>query len=125
MLVTFPLVLWNPRAFYGSALNIREMFRIDSLGLVAHLHNTGTATLSKWVGLAVVVPVSALVLSRAPRTAGGFALAAAATHFSLYIWSTHAFCNEYYNVVGALYFAVAAWGSYDGKAVVAEASGVA
>ncbi|MBX3226376.1 MAG: hypothetical protein KIT84_44505 [Labilithrix sp.] len=113
-LVTLPLALWDFHAFAKSVLDIREMFRVDSLGLVAFLHNHGIVTLSKWAGLVAIVPVMLLGSLRAPRTPGGFALMAGVTHFSLYIWSTHAFCNEYYNVFGALCCAVGAWGRYDG-----------
>lgn len=107
--VTVPFVLWGPGAFINSVLNIREVFRTDSLGLLAHLANTGTATLSKWTGLAAIVPVAALGSWKAPRTVSGFALLTAGMHFTLYIFSTHAFCNEYYNVVGSLCVALATW----------------
>lgn len=109
--VTLPFVLWGPAAFTNSVLNIREVFRTDSLGLVAHLANQNVVHLSKWIGLAAIVPVAALGVWRGPRTPAGFALAAAATHFTLYFFSTHAFCNEYYNVVGALCVGMAAWGA--------------
>lgn len=113
-LVTLPLALWSWHSFAKSVLDIREMFRVDSLGLIAFLHNHGVATLSKWAGLAAIVPVAVLGAWRAPRTPGGFALLAGATHMTLYIWSTHAFCNEYYNVFGAVMCAVAAWGPWKG-----------
>jgi hypothetical protein len=116
--ITLPFVLWGPKDFARSVLDIREVFRTDSLSLIAHLHNTGMATLSKWTGIAAIIPVIVLGWWRVPRTPGGFALLAGATHFTLYIFSTHAFCNEYYNVVGALCCAVAAWGSYDARALV-------
>jgi hypothetical protein len=118
LIVTLPFVLWAPASFAHSVLNIREVFRFDSLSLITHLHNARMATLSKWTGLAAIVPVLAIGWFRAPRTAGGFALFAAATHFTLYFFSTHAFCNEYFNVAGALFCAVAAWGSYDGTPLV-------
>ena len=108
--VTLPMVLWNWHAFARSVLDIREVFRTDSLGLIALLHNTGTVTLSKWAGLVAIVPVAAFGYLRAPRTPAGFALLAGVTHFTLYVWSTHSFCNEYYNVFGALCCAVGAWG---------------
>lgn len=121
--VTLPFVLWGPAAFINSVLNIREVFRTDSLGLLAHLANTGTATLSKWSGLAAIVPVALLGTWKAPRTVSGFALLTAAMHFTLYIFSTHAFCNEYYNVVGSLCVALATWTAEE--APKADASPVA
>jgi len=36
-------------------------------------------------------------------------LLTAAMHFTLYLFSTHSFCNEYYNVVGSLCVALATW----------------
>ena len=105
--VTLPFVLWNPKAFVHSVLDIREVYRLDSLSIVSHLANQGIVRLSKWIGLVAIVPVMALGLWRAPRTAAGFALLAAATHFTLYLFSTHAFCNEYYNVFGGLCVAAA------------------
>lgn len=105
--VTLPLVLWDPRAFAKSVLDIREVYRLDSFSLLAHLANLGIVRLWKWSGLVAIVPVIALGLWRAPRRPYGFALLAAATHFTLYFFSTHAFCNEYYNVLGALCLALA------------------
>ncbi len=100
--VTLPLALWDARAFVNSVLNIREVFRTDSLGVLALLANTGTVHLSKWTGIAVCAVVGGVGLRFAPRSPAGFALLAGLTHFSLYLFSTHAFCNEYYNVLGAL-----------------------
>lgn len=117
-LVTLPLVVANPHAFAKSVLDIREVFRTDSLGLIALFYNTHIVTLSKWCGLLAILPVAVIGYLRVPRTPGGFALLAGATHFTLYIWSTHAFCNEYYNVCGALACAVAAWGDWDAESLV-------
>jgi hypothetical protein len=107
--VTLPLVVVDVHAFVKSVLDIREMYRTDSLRLVALLHNVGIVSLSKWAGLLAIVPVVVLGWRRAPPTPAGFALFAAVTHFTLYLWSTHAFCNEYYNVIGALLCSVAVW----------------
>jgi hypothetical protein len=102
LLVTLPLALWDLRAFINSVLNIREVFRTDSLGVLALLANTGVIHLSKWTGIGVAAVVGSVGLRFAPRSPAGFALLAGLTHFSLYLFSTHAFCNEYYNVLGAL-----------------------
>jgi hypothetical protein len=109
MALTLPFVAWNPHAFVNSVIDIREVYRTDCLSLVAHLANTHVAELSRWSGLLAIIPVVALGLWRAPRTPFGFAALIAATHCTLYIWSTHAFCNEYYNVLGALCLALALW----------------
>jgi hypothetical protein len=107
--LTLPFFLWSPAAFANSVLDIREVYRLDCLSILAHLANTGGAQLSKWSGLLAILPVIAIGLWRAPRTATGFAALVAAIHFTVYIFSTHALCNEYYNVVGALCLAVAVW----------------
>jgi hypothetical protein len=107
--LTLPFFLWSPAAFANSVLDIREVYRLDCLSILAYLANTGGAQLSKWSGLLAILPVIALGLWRAPRTATGFAALVAAIHFTVYIFSTHAFCNEYYNVIGALCLAVAVW----------------
>jgi hypothetical protein len=120
MAITLPFFLWSPSAFSRSVLDIREVYRTDCLSLVSYLANTNVVKLSKWSGLIAIVPVIALGLWRAPRTATGFAALVAATHFTVYVFSTHAFCNEYYNVVGALCLAVAVW-----KPETAVAKGVA
>jgi hypothetical protein len=65
--------------------------------------------------------VGALCVWRAPRTPAGFALAAGLTHFSLYLFSTHAFCNEYYNVFGSLCIALALAGPAAAAPGAAEA----
>jgi len=107
MAITLPFVLWDVHAFRNSALNLREVFRTDSLGIPAHLSQHGVM-LSKWTGLFTIVPATALALWRAPRTLAGFAGANAFIHFTLYIFSTHCFCNEYFTVTGMLFFAVGA-----------------
>ncbi len=102
-------------AFARIVLDIREVFRTDSLGVLAWLHNALGISLSKWTGLAAIVPIIVIGSLLAPRTPSGFALLAGATHLTLYLFSTHAFCNErsamneYDNVLGALLCGVAAW----------------
>jgi hypothetical protein len=107
--VTLPFFLWSPSAFANSVLNIREVYRLDCLSLLAYFANTGVVTLSKWSGIVAIIPVVLIGVWRAPRTPAGFATLVAATHFTVYIFSTHAFCNEYYNVVGSLCVAIAVW----------------
>lgn len=109
LLITAPFFFWGPGAFINSVLNIREVYRLDSLGLLAHLANQNIARISKWSGLVAIIPVAAVGLWKAPRSVSGFALLTAATHFTLYLFSTHAFCNEYYNVIGSLCVALATW----------------
>jgi hypothetical protein len=123
LLVTLPLALWNVPAFVNSVLNIREVFRTDSLSVLAHLANTGGTHLSKWSGIGVAFLVCALGVWRAPRNASGFALVAAATHFSLYLFSTHAFCNEYYNVIGSLCVALACYQTHQASELSAASDG--
>jgi hypothetical protein len=94
------------------------VYRLDCLSFVAYLANTGVTHLSRWSGLLAMVPVMALGLWRLPRSPFGFVALATATHFTLYAFSTHAFCNEYYNVLGGLCLALAAWQPSDGAAPV-------
>jgi hypothetical protein len=118
--VTLPLALWNFHAFKNSVLDIREVFRMDSLGLLSHWARSGKE-MSKWTGLIAIIPAAIIVLVRAPRTPSGFAAGNALMHFTLYIFSTHAFCNEYYNVIGSLFCAVAATDESYGEQAVPTA----
>jgi hypothetical protein len=102
-----PFFLWSPEAFTRSVLTVREVFRLDSLSLLSHWANIGGAQWSTYTGVAVALPVMLLGVWKAPRSAFGFALVTAVTHFTLYLFSTHSFCNQYYVVLGASMLAAA------------------
>jgi hypothetical protein len=50
----------------------------------------------------------------------GLALLTAGVHFTLYLFSTHALCNEYYNVVGGLCVGLATWNAEVARAAAAK-----
>src|SRR5690606_30187478 len=113
LVVTLPLALMDPDAFYRSAilLQLREPFRLDSLSFarlfVAEgwaLDKEGAVVVSLGAGLVAV----ALAWWRAPRSPAGFAAALAVTCLFVTAFGKKAFLNYYMLVVAALLTAVAA-----------------
>ena len=102
-------IVWDPHGFARSALDLRELYRLDSVSLLAHLGQNGGVQLSKWTWALVLIPVAAFGYWRLPRTVFGFALFNAALHSTIYVFGTHGFSNEHFNVIGSLAVALAAW----------------
>ena len=113
LVVTLPLALLDPDAFYRSAilLQLREPFRLDSLSFARHfvamgwaLDKHGAVILSLGAGVAGI----ALAWWRAPRTPAGFAAALGLTCLLIAAFGKKAFLNYYMLVVAALLTAIAA-----------------
>jgi hypothetical protein len=108
-LVTLPFFIINPKAFYECMvlLQIRQPFRIESLGLVAWWFIHHQALLPSWLGFASVLLTSALVLWRCERTASGVAAAFAFISFLFAGLSKQPFANHYFFTFGAMCCAIA------------------
>ena len=109
-LVTLPLVIWDLRAFWHSAVywHLTNPFRSDSLNFSAAWVAAGHATPPDWLAFAVAI-FSALVVIRAPRTPSGFAAAVAIIYLCFFVTAKQAFCNYYYLIIAMLCCAIAAY----------------
>ena len=107
--VTLPLMLWNIPAFMRDVVTLQlvQPFRLDALSYLASWVHAGHQQPPIWVPVAAVIPITALVLSRDPRTPAGFAAAIALVYFAFFAFNKQAFCNYYFFVVGALGCAIA------------------
>ena len=112
-LVTLPAFLINAGAFFKDvvAFQFRQPFRLDSLSYLAWIAQTTGKFLPAWLGFATIIPTTALVLKRGPRTPAGFAAAVALVFLVFFAFSKQAFGNYYYFCLGALCCAIAVTGS--------------
>lgn len=104
-LVTLPLFLWDPQAFFHSviALQVHQPFRADALSFLNLFANLRTPLLAfVWL-----LPATALIAWRAPASPASFALAAALVLCTFFAWNKQAFCNYYFLALGALCMAFA------------------
>jgi hypothetical protein len=108
--VTLPLLLRDPAAFYRSAiiLQFNQPFRSDALSFAAIRVAANEAALPEY--LPFLLASCAVLLSTwfTPRTAAGFAGAAALVYCLFFAFAKQAFCNYYYLVIGLLCCAIAA-----------------
>jgi hypothetical protein len=89
---------------------------VVTLGAAVHARPSGplalllltVALVATLLGFALLVPVVALLLARAPRTPAGFAAAVALTLLTVFVFSKRAFANYGFCVIGALGTALAA-----------------
>ncbi len=108
LLLTLPLALWNPDAFFRSAVQMqfKQPFRADSLSyLVAILQLTGRQ-LSPLLGFAALLGGLFYGL-RAPKTASHWAATGALAYLGFFALNKQAFGNYYFWVIGLLIAAVA------------------
>jgi len=108
--VTLPFVLWNPRAFWESAvvLHTRFPYRSDALTLLSWWGRSDPTWVGPaWPGFAALAIGIGLSLWRAPRGAFGFAAAVAMCFLLFFAFGKHAFANYYYFVIGAMCCAIA------------------
>ena len=106
--VTAPLALWNPKAFWESAITLqaRQPYRPDALSFLVWFAPANPAS---WVwlpfaGLAVAI---AACLWATRRRAASFPLAVALCLLAFFALNKQAFANYYYLVIGSLCVAVA------------------
>lgn len=110
LLVSAPLALWDPGAFWWSVvkLQLHQPFRADALSYLAWYARVTGTQLSPSLAFLAVVPLTVLGLWRAPRTPSGYAAAVALVLFGFFAFNKQAFCNYYFMVLGALCVSVAA-----------------
>lgn len=108
LIVTLPMVLWNVREFANSALNIRDVFRGDSLSYLAGIAAWTGWKGGGWVKFIALIPAAWLVLRKSPRTPAGFAAAVGLLLMIMFAFAPHAAANYYFGCIGAMCCAVAA-----------------
>jgi hypothetical protein len=109
-LVTAPLALWDPQAFWHSLVTVQKLspFREDALSyLVWYFQQTGTkpGVLPAFTAAAVAI---GLALWRGERSPAGFAASLALVCLLFISLNKQAFANYYSFVIGALWCALAA-----------------
>ena len=107
--VTLPLVLWNPAAFWHSAVIelMDNPFRSDSLNFAAMWVRAGHSSLPQWLPFVVAILAGGFAMVRAPRNTSGFAAAVSLILICFFALAKQAFCNYYLLIIGALCCCVA------------------
>ncbi|MGH7178208.1 MAG: hypothetical protein ACREJC_12575, partial [Tepidisphaeraceae bacterium] len=110
--VTLPLVLWDFKAFWHSAvmLQFHQPFRYDALSFLSWGQTPASPVPGSWVAFAAMIVAAGLCLWRCERNAGGFALGVAAMFLAFFAFNKQAFANYYYLVIAALCCAGASLG---------------
>ena len=106
--LTLPFFVWDPGAFSWSTLGslAGQVFRPDSLSFLAALPGDWGPRLSGF-GFLLLVPLGALALWRAPRTAFGFAASLGLMLLVFFAFSRQGSANYSFAVIGILCAAVA------------------
>jgi hypothetical protein len=106
--VTLPFMLWNPAAFFHSALGYHLVapFRPDSLNFVAwwSFQQPGFVPPS-WLPFGAISLCSALFIWKSPRSPAAFSIAFAVCYLAFFGLSKQAFGNYYHLVLTAAYAA--------------------
>jgi hypothetical protein len=107
--VTLPFFLIDPKAFLDSVvlLQLRQPFRVESLGLVSWWFQHYGKLLPFWLSFASLVPTSALVIWRCTRSTSNVAAGLAFISFTFFAVSKQSFGNHYFFVLGVICCAVA------------------
>jgi hypothetical protein len=110
LLVTAPLALRDPEAFWHSLVTVQKVapFREDALSYLVWFHQHTGTKLAVAAAFAAALVAIALALWRADRSPAGFAGAVALTYVIFIALNKQAFANYYYFVIGTLWCAVGA-----------------
>ena len=114
MLITVPLFLWNPAAFWRAVVEFQfiQPFRIDALSHLVWMHNRLPLwNLVRWTPFVLAVPATAFALWRADRSPAGFAAAFTLVNLTFVAFNKQAFYNYYYFAAATAWWAAAAAGS--------------
>lgn len=98
LIVTIPFVLWEPGAFWHSAIALQfaQPFRPDALSFPSMAFDLWGARLPIWLPIAAAVGVSLICLGKMKRTSVGFAWAVAIGLPVIFVLSKQAFANYYF-----------------------------
>src|SRR5438876_3211729 len=97
-MITLPLILWNPQAFWKSAvvLQLKQPLREDALSYLLWYYwhvDKQAARAMTWLPYVGVAVMTVLAVWLWPRNAGGFAGAMAIVYFTFFVLNRQAFCN--------------------------------
>jgi hypothetical protein len=110
LVVSLPLGLWDPEAFFRwvVAMHWRQPLRLDALSYVAWLARDGSGPQSAWPGFVAFALAAALALWRCPRSPSGLPSGVALSYLAFFAFNKQAFCNDHFFVLGPLCCALAA-----------------
>ena len=102
--VTLPMILWNPAAFWHSVVEVqlKSPFRPDSLNLAGWWIHGGHSPPPIWMPFIFGISSVGVALWRSPRTPAGFAASVAGVYLCFFALAKQAFCNYYFFIFGAL-----------------------
>jgi hypothetical protein len=112
IVVTLPMVLWNPQAFWFSTVTVQEQapFRWDALSYLVwigfHIHSKYTSLI--WPAFASAILAMLLSVWKARRSPSGFAAAMGLVYIVFIAFNKQAFCNYYFFVIASLCCAIGA-----------------
>ena len=106
--ITLPLVLWGPKAYWHDVFGIQfsAPYRPDALCLPVFWAAKFGKEMPRAVQLGGPALLAILTMLRAPRTPAGFAWAGGTIYFIFFMFR-QGFCNYYYLVIGIYAFAAA------------------
>ncbi len=108
LVLTLPLALWAPRAFFRSvvALQFDQPFRSDALSYLALWARSVGGKPPSAVAFLAAAGAMVLSLRRFPATPAGCGAAVGVTSLAFFSFNKQAFCNYYFFAIGALCAAV-------------------
>ena len=107
--VSLPMILWNPAAFFHSAirLNFTLPFRLDALNVTVWIARNTGFVVPTFVGFGLAALAVFVALKRCPRSPFGFASATAWVYFVFFLFGRQGFANYYLFVMCAMCCALA------------------
>jgi hypothetical protein len=107
-LITLPLVLWAPKAYWYDVFGMQfsAPYRTDALSIPVFWQAKYGTEMPRALQLGGPLVLALLTVLRAPRTVSGFAWAAGMLYFIFFMFR-QGFCNYYYLVIGVFSFALA------------------
>jgi hypothetical protein len=109
VVVTLPLVLWDARAFWHSAVEVQIVnpFRFDSLNFAAAWTRLGHAPPPGAISFLLGIAAAGVVAWRGRRSPAAFAGGVGVIYLTFFALSKQTFCNYYFLAAGALCCGVA------------------
>ena len=108
-IVSLPMILWNPSAFFHSAirLNFTLPFRLDALNVTVWIARNTGFVVPTIVGFLLAAFAVFVALKRCERSPFGFASATAWVYFVFFLFGRQGFANYYLFVMCAMCCALA------------------
>jgi hypothetical protein len=109
LVLTVPIVLWDPAAYWHNVYGMQfgQPFRPDSLSLPVFWLRKFGGEMPRLLQFGAPAVLGIATLLRAPRTPSGFAWAVGTLYFIFFMFR-QGFCNYYYLVIGTYALALAA-----------------